>query len=246
MTASEADHSARVCQCESDTVVPATPVPSLRRGCASFSDGPIVPFQRSPGSGSQLAATPTTSLKRSYSDMSAGAIVPFEGTPTSGSRRKPQRTLASFWSLPGPQLSVHRSPDTLVKSEQWLQEQQVREQLARERAAKLPGEWLQPKQIVPHSGGSRGGRPVAGPVRGTAAGEKRDVRPLGAAVLRRDPSLAEKLAVIHKVKEAGKDPAAIPSHVRTEIQKFSGYNWPTIMQWRRRTEEFSAQFCKLK
>jgi len=52
--------------------------------------------------------------------------------------------------------------------------------------------------------------------------------------------------VIHEVNEAGKDPAAIPSHVRTEIQKFSGYTWKTILQWCRRAEEFSAQFCKLK
>ena len=74
----------------------------------------------------------------------------------------------------------------------------------------------------------------------------RNIRPMGAAVLRRDPSLAQKLAVILKVEQAGKGPAAIPSHVRREIQKFSGYSWKVILQWCRRKDEFSAEFTKMK
>jgi hypothetical protein len=78
------------------------------------------------------------------------------------------------------------------------------------------------------------------------AGQKRNVRELGASVLLRDPTLAQKLAVIYQVEQAGSDPASIPSVARREIERFSGFSWKTILQWCRRKTEFSAQFSKLK
>jgi hypothetical protein len=102
----------------------------------------------------------------------------------------------------------------------------------------------QPLQSV-HSGGKKGGRPKTGPVRGRAAGYKPSRRQLGQSVLRRDPSLANKLAVIAKVDQEGSDPTALESPAQ-RVEQFSGLACRTVLQWYRRDQEFIEQFFKLK
>jgi hypothetical protein len=198
----------------------------------------------------------TQGTKRKAVDVSAGQVVAVESpgsgspgaivavSPASDSARKAQRTLNSFWQLPGPQTAVHRSPDWFVKSEQYARDAALREKLALEQWAKVPGEWLEPVQKLPHSGGNKGGRPAVGAVRGQAAGDSRNARRQGQAVLRRDPSLAYKLAVLLKVEAAAKDCAAVASHVRREIERDTGFSWRTIQQWIVRKPEFQSEFSR--
>ena len=94
---------------------------------------------------------------------------------------------------------------------------------------------------MPHSGGQRGGRPAVGATRGVLAGQKRNVRELGASVLRRDPTLAQKLAVIFHVEQAGRDPASMPSLARREIEKLSGYSWNTAHKTKTHQAPLSSQ-----
>ena len=193
-------------------------------------------------SAGQLLLTPQSKgRKRNWDEL---AIVEYQSSP--GSDRKPQRTLASFWGSPGPQSSVHRSPDHMMKSEQYLQEQSTRKQLAEQQMAKLPGEWLVPVLQRPHTGGRSGGRTAVGPVRGVAAGHKSNRRQLGESVLRRDPGLPEKLAVIAKVDQLASDPTSVPTHVRRQVEKFSGFSWQTVLGWYRRKEEFGQEFGRLR
>ena len=196
-----------------------------------------------------VAVTPQKGIKRKFSGLSdegSGAVVPYSDSPGSGSGRKPQRTLASFWGQSGPQLAVHRSPEHLVKCEQWAKDEAVRQQLAEEKKAKLPGEWLEPVSALPHSGGKRGGRTPVGPQRGVKAGFKRNVRQLGQSTLRRDPSLSFKLAVIMKVEQAASDPTSLSGVVKRQIETDSGFEWATIRGWCKRKQEFQSAFTQLK
>jgi hypothetical protein len=116
----------------------------------------------------------------------------------------------------------------MMQSERYRQDQVTRQQLFQAQSAKLPGEWLVPVLQLPHSGGSKGGRPAVGPVRGVAAGDSRNFRRVGQSVLRRGLTLPAKLAVIATVYEVASDPAAVPSHVRRQIEKFSGFDWKVV------------------
>ena len=171
---------------------------------------------------------------------------PGSGHSGAGSGRKPQRTLASFWGSPGPQLSVHRSPEHLLKVAQYKAEESQRKQLAETRQAKLPGQWLVPVDKKPHSGGASGGRTAVGPQRGRAVGRSSNKRYLGESVLRRDPSLPFKLAVIHQAEALASNSGAVATHSRREIERSSGFSWKTVIQWCRRKEEFAKEFSRLR
>ena len=216
-----------------------TPQKGQKRKFDDVSADAVVPFSPSVASGAALVAY-------SPSVASGGAMVAYSPSVGSGSGRKPQRALESFWGQSGPQVAVQRSPEHMLKCEQYMKEQAIREQLARDRMAKLPGEWLPPVAATVHSGGTQGGRPATGPVRGVAAGGKSNRRQLGESVLRRDPSLAFKLAVIMQVEQAASDSSSIPTVVRREVERSSGFEWKVIQKWIRRKLEFQSEFTRLK
>ncbi len=167
-------------------------------------------------------------------------------SPGSGSGRKPQRTLESLWGLSGPQVSQHRSPEWLLQSQKYKEQQVVRQELAGEATQSLPGELQVAVLRKPHSGGKTGGRPATGPTRGVRAGFSSNIRPLGASVLRRDPSLGEKMAVVAAMERYASDPSALASHLRRELERWSGFTWKVMVQWHRRKEEFQSEFSRLK
>ena len=126
-----------------------------------------------------LQSPPQSDRKRKSSELEQQAVVQFGFSPSPSKGRKPQRTLESFLGSPGPQLSVHRSPDSMMQLERYKQDQATRQQLLQAQSAELPGEWLVPVLQLPHSGGAKGGRPAVGPVRGVATGDRLNCRRVG-------------------------------------------------------------------
>ena len=162
------------------------------------------------------------------------------------SGRKPQPTLHSLWGTPGPAVSQHRSPQWLARAAQWEAEERAREQSRCEKEQSAAGQLVVAPVHRVHTGGSKGGRPKVGAVRGVRAGFKSNIRELGQSRLRRDPTVQERMAIFARVESLGKDPSAIGSHARREVEKWCGFSWKVIQTWYKRKEEYEAQFSKLR
>ena len=122
----------------------------------------------------------------------------------------------------------------------------MRTQAALESSGSTVGQLVAPPLQKVHSGGSRGGRPVRGPVRGRAAGYTSNKRQLGQCSLRRDPSAFWKLAVISQIEQLGSDPSTIASHARRKVESDSGFPWRVLFQWVRKKSQIQSICSKLK
>ena len=143
-------------------------------------------------------------------------------------------------------MSQHRSPQWLARTARWEGEEEAREQYRCEQSQSAPGQ-LVAKPVRPvHTGGSKGGRPKVGAVRGVRAGFKSNIRELGQSRLRRDPTVQERMAIFARVDSLGKDPKAIGAHARREVEKWSGFSWKSIQTWYKRREEYQTQFSRLR
>ncbi len=192
-----------------------------------------------------MEESPGFSLVRQTVEQSPGSSLGSKkGSPGSG--RKPQPTLEALWGLSGPQVSQHRSPEWLLEAEKWKQEEASRKALAREAAQSRPGDMQVAPLQKPHSGGRRGGRPASGRTTGVAVGQGSNRRPMGAAVLRRDPSLAQKMAIVGRMASMGSEPGCMASHVRRQLEQWSGFSWKRLVQWYKRREEFESEFSRLR
>ena len=159
---------------------PAATLPSKQCFANSPLSHQLVPVSwgASPPGKQSMAASPSNQQLVVYSPS-------VRSSPGSG--RKPQPTLFSAWGKDGPQLSTHRSPEWLLQSQKWQQEQTTRDSLILEAKSSVAGSLVQAAMFKPHSGGNKGGRPKTGSTTGVAVGLTSNRRELGAAVLRRYP-----------------------------------------------------------
>ena len=175
-------------------------------------------------------------------DVPVTTVVSF--TPSPAGSRKAQQTLEAVLGLPGPQVALPRSPEWFTRSAKKASEEVQRAALTAEMQPREPGSIVAVPVHRPHTGGSKGGRPVRGQRTGQAAGLKSNQRPLGAPVLRRDPTAQERLAVIRAIEAEGQNPstqsAVGPDGDWRNSSLSVGKSWPSGSTRKQSTSVLSA------
>ena len=134
----------------------------------------------------------------------------------------------------------------------WYDSSAAKAEHTAELEAVQPGQWVAPPQFAPHSGGSRGGRPPtcnSRNLRGMRGGFKTNRRQCGQSVLRRDISVAQKLAVVNRlethVTHFG-SLSEVSQVLKREEEEWSGFSWKVLTSWFQQKSQLQADFRKLR